>query len=70
MTDLGIYHFDESGEMRLDSLHPGATVDDVREHDRLGRRIVAGPWPTTPAPTADELRLIREELDPGGVYTK
>jgi len=26
VTDLGIYHFGDSGEMRLDSLHPGATV--------------------------------------------
>jgi hypothetical protein len=24
----------------------------------------------TPAPTAMELRLIREELDPGGAYTR
>jgi glutaconate CoA-transferase subunit B len=24
----------------------------------------------TPPPTTEELRLIREELDPGGVYTK
>jgi glutaconate CoA-transferase subunit B len=24
----------------------------------------------TPAPTEAELRMIREELDPGGVYTK
>ena len=31
VTDLGIYHFDETGEMRLDSLHPGATVEAVRE---------------------------------------
>ena len=23
VTDLGIYHFDDAGEMRLDSLHPG-----------------------------------------------
>ena len=30
VTDLGIWHFDETGEMRLDSLHPGATLDDVR----------------------------------------
>ncbi len=35
VTDLGIYHFDESGEMRLDWLHPGATVDQVRDDDRL-----------------------------------
>ena len=31
MTDLGIYHFDESGEMRLDSIHPGATLEQIRE---------------------------------------
>jgi hypothetical protein len=24
----------------------------------------------TPPPTADELRLLREELDPGRIYTK
>ena len=24
----------------------------------------------TPSPTTDELRLIREELDPAGIYTK
>ena len=31
VTDLGIYHFDETGEMRLDSLHPGATLEEVRD---------------------------------------
>jgi glutaconate CoA-transferase subunit B len=31
VTDLGIYHFSDDGEMRLDSLHPGATVDAVRD---------------------------------------
>ena len=55
--------------MRLDSVHPGASLDDVRaatgwepqgRHDRSRRRRRR---PTT------ELRLIREELDPGGAYT-
>ena len=31
VTDLGIYHFGDDGEMRLDSLHPGATLDAVRD---------------------------------------
>jgi hypothetical protein len=31
---------------------------------------VAAALETTPAPTAEELRLIRDELDPGGAYTK
>ena len=69
MTDLGIWHFDETGEMRLDSLHPGATIDDVRATIAWTPRI-ADDVATTPAPTGDELRLIREELDPAGVYTK
>ena len=30
VTDLGIYHFDDDGEMRLDSLHPGTTLEAVR----------------------------------------
>src|SRR3954452_14921699 len=57
VTDLGILHFDEAGEMRLDSLHPGATREQVRS---------ATGWPLqinddlveTPPPTTDELRLI------------
>jgi len=69
ITDLGIYHFDEDGEMRLDSLHPGATLEAVR--GTIGWDVrVAADLRTTPAPTAEELRLIRVELDPDGAYTK
>jgi glutaconate CoA-transferase subunit B len=69
VTDLGIYHFDERGEMRLDCLHPGATLEQVRAGMAWAPHVAAA-LATTPAPTAEELRLIREELDPGGVYTK
>jgi glutaconate CoA-transferase subunit B len=69
VTDLGVYHFDERGEMRLDSLHPGATLDAVRE--TIGWEVaVSTDLEATPPPSAEELRLIREELDPGGVYTR
>ena len=69
VTDLGIWHFDEDGEMRLDSLHPGATLDEIRATIAWEPRINPS-LATTPAPTDEELRLVREELDPGGVYTK
>jgi glutaconate CoA-transferase subunit B len=69
VTDLGIWHFDESGEMRLDSLHPGATLDEVRATIGWEPRVAAD-LVATPAPTDDELRLIRVELDPQGAYTK
>jgi len=69
VTDLGIYHFDETGEMRLDSLHPGTSLEAVRE--TIGWEVkMADDLVTTPPPTADELRLVREQLDPEGVYTR
>jgi glutaconate CoA-transferase subunit B len=69
VTDLGIYHFGDDGQMRLDSLHPGATLDAVR--DTIGWEVaVAADLAETAPPSDEELRLIREELDPGGVYTK
>ena len=68
VTDLGIYHFDEAGEMRLDALHPGATLDEVRATMGWSPRV-AEALATTPPPTDEELRLIREELDPEGAYT-
>jgi len=68
VTDLGIYHM-ANGQLRLDSLHPGVSLEQVttsmgwdpQVDDDLGE---------TPAPTTNELRMIREELDPAGVYTK
>ena len=69
VTDLGIYDFDETGEMRLVSLHPGATLDTVRSTIGWDVRMT-GDVGSTPPPTAQELRLIREELDPDGVYTR
>jgi glutaconate CoA-transferase subunit B len=69
VTDLAIWHFDETGEMRVDSLHPGVTLDDVRAATGWDPKVAAN-LAMTPSPSADELRLIREELDPGGAYTR
>jgi glutaconate CoA-transferase subunit B len=68
VTGLGAYRFDDSGEMYLESLHPGVTVEQVKENS--GWDIKLGPGVTeTPPPSDSELRLIREELDPQGMYT-
>ena len=70
VTDLATYGFDEAtGEMTLRTLHPAVGLDDVRANMGWDPRI-ADDLGETPAPTDEELRLIREELDPGGVYTK
>jgi len=68
VTDLAVYHFDEDGEMRLDSLHPGATLEEVHASMGWGVRVAAEVG-ETPPPHDEELRLIREVLDPEGHYT-
>jgi glutaconate CoA-transferase, subunit B len=68
MTDLATYGFDERlGEMRIRTLHPGVTYADVQ---------AATGWPIPPPehldctrePTADELRILRTEIDGAGLY--
>jgi len=68
VTDLGVYHLVD-GELQLDALHDGVTLDQVREAMGWSPRVSADLGRTAP-PSTDELRLIREELDPGGVYTR
>jgi glutaconate CoA-transferase subunit B len=70
VTDLGVYRFDDdTGEMFLASLHPGVKLRDVREASGWDVRV-PDDTPITDPPTAEELRLIREDLDPEGVYSR
>ena len=50
-------------------MHPGVTLEDVKANMGWDPRV-APDLAETPAPTDDELRLLREELDPQGIYTK
>jgi glutaconate CoA-transferase subunit B len=69
VTDLATYVFDDAtGEMTLTTLHPGVDLDEVRANMGWDPRL-AEDVRATPAPTDDELRILREELDPHGVYT-
>jgi glutaconate CoA-transferase, subunit B len=70
VTGLGLYRFDESaGEMELATLHPGVSLEEARENTSWELKV-ASDIGQTPAPTEEELRLIREELDPEGTYTR
>jgi glutaconate CoA-transferase, subunit B len=70
VTQLGVYGFDEStGEMRLDSLHPGVTLEEIRGATSWELRA-SEPLGETSPPTDQELSLIRDELDPEGVYSR
>ncbi len=68
ITDKAILDFDNpEREMQLVSLHPGVTLDEVRESVGWDLRVAADVQ-ETPAPTGDELRIVREQLDPAGLY--
>jgi acyl CoA:acetate/3-ketoacid CoA transferase beta subunit len=65
VSNLGVFDFATPDHgMRLASVHPGVSVDDVVA--RTGFPLVVPPTvPTTRAPTAEELALLRV-LDPEG----
>jgi glutaconate CoA-transferase subunit B len=70
VTDRAIFGFDATtGEMVLTSVHPGVTVEEVQANVGWPLRIAHEVRVTEP-PAAEELRLIREELDPEGAYTR
>src|SRR5581483_8841174 len=68
LTDKCVFGFDEqTRRMKVLSIHPGVTHDELRENTGFELEIPAG-CPLTAPPTAEEVRLIREELDPHRMY--
>jgi acyl CoA:acetate/3-ketoacid CoA transferase beta subunit len=64
VSDLGVFDFaTPDHSMRLASVHPGVTVEQVREATGF-ELVVPDEVPRTREPTARELRLIREVIDP------
>lgn len=53
--------------MRLDALHPGVRVEQVVENTGF-ELLMADEIRQNPPPTAEELALLREEIDPTGLY--
>jgi glutaconate CoA-transferase subunit B len=67
ITDLAVLDFGgPEHQMRVISLHPGVTLAQVQEN--TGFPIAqADTLATTPAPTQEQLHLIRTQLDPQGL---
>ncbi|MDL2334840.1 MAG: CoA-transferase [Chloroflexota bacterium] len=68
VTDLGVYH-PVDGELELDALHQGVTLDQVKGAMGWSPRVSQSLGVTAP-PSDAELSLIRDDLDPAGIYTK
>ena len=68
ITDKAILNFDNpEREMQLGELYPGIAVADVQAEVGWPLRVAEAVGETA-APTAEELRLIRDEVDPQGMY--
>lgn len=64
ITDLAVLGFDEqSKRMQVESLHPDMTFEQVQEN--TGFELLKAPEVgRTEPPRAEELRILREEVDP------
>src|SRR4051794_24469291 len=63
ITDLAVMGYDENKRMQVLSLHPGVTMEQVRANTGFAIDAVEGVT-TTAAPGEEELRILREEVDP------
>lgn len=64
ITNLAIMGFD-NGErrMEIESLHPGVTLEQVKENTGF-ELLVSKNLTTTKAPSAEQLKILREKVDP------
>jgi glutaconate CoA-transferase subunit B len=64
ITNLAVLGFDErTKQMQIESLHPGITLDAVRERTGF-ELLVCEPLGTTPPPDPQQLAILRTEVDP------
>ena len=67
ITDIGVYGYhEETKEMMLLSLHPGKTIEDVKENAEF-EVLIPDNFETTMKPTDEELTILREKVDPSRV---
>lgn len=70
VTNLGVFDFNgPEHQMRAVSLHPGVSAAEVAENTSFEVHGLAEAGETRP-PTEDELRLIREVIDPKSLRNK
>ena len=67
VTNLAVLDFEGPGRtMRLKTVHPGVTVDDVRAQTGF-ELAVADDVRQTPTPSAEQLALLADVLDPNNL---
>jgi glutaconate CoA-transferase subunit B len=68
VTNLAVLDFEPTSKrMRLKSVHPGVTVEQVQAATGFELAMPAGDVPQSPVPSQEQVRLIREVIDPDGM---
>ena len=68
VTDLALLGFDETSRwMKLLAVNPGVTVEQVKENTGF-ELIIPDKVEENAPPSPEELRLLREKIDPGRLY--
>jgi len=67
VTDIGILEPDENGELVITALHPGKTIKEAKDNTGWDLKVSKNLRCTEP-PSATELRILHEDLDPQGIY--
>jgi len=70
ITQLGVYDFNpETKRMRLISLHPGITEEDIDENSSFEIEKAPNVGISTP-PTPEELEILHRDIDPTGIVLR
>ncbi len=67
MTPLCTFDFNDEGLIRLKSLNPGVTVEEVLDRTGTTVDVPAADVPVAAAPTPEQLIIIRRLIDPDGI---
>ncbi|HID94616.1 MAG TPA: hypothetical protein EYP53_00970 [Candidatus Latescibacteria bacterium] len=70
VTTMGVFRFEEdSREMILKEHHPGTDIETIKRNTGWELKV-AKDVRETPPPSEEELRVLRSEVDPLGMYLK
>ena len=70
VTDMTVFSIDKSaGRLRVDKLMPGVSMGQLRENTGF-QPLVPPSVGSVESPTDGELRILREDVDPHGIYLK
>jgi len=70
ITQLGVYGFDEeTKKMKLISVHPGVTIEEVKANTGFNL-IIPEEIAETEPPSKEELEILRREIDPTGMVLR